>query len=120
MRIRLNADWRVLGGLFGAAAMFTLLALVLARSAGYLKSALRGGASHEALEALALLVSYTSLLLYGMNQYGLRQRYFWFVVALVLSLPRFAATRRDAPSPAREAARMREDGFAPRWSPLAS
>jgi len=85
------------GGLFGAAAMFMLLALVLARSAGFLAVTIRSRSSRHSMEALALLVSYASLLLYGINQYGLRQRYFWFVVALVLTLPRLSGADRVVP-----------------------
>jgi len=49
------------------------------------------------MAARALLVSYLSLLLYGVLNYGLRQRHFWFVIALAVALPHtYMKARRGA------------------------
>jgi hypothetical protein len=108
------------GGLAGALVMFPLLGAVLARSVGFLVAALRSQLRDESVVARALVVSYSSLLLYGMNQYGLRQRYFWFVVALIISLPRIYVPRRLARLRADEVAAAPAHPLAPRWSPQRS
>ena len=81
-------------GMLGAAVMFSLLGVVLMTSVDFFRGARRVGDADAVENARALLISYASLLLYGLNQYGLRQRYFWFVVALIVTLPPLYATAR--------------------------
>jgi len=83
-------------GLVGAVLMFTLLATVLVRSLAYLRRARRTGPAEETALAATLFVSYLALLLYGVANYGLRQRYFWFVVALIVSVPWLSSRARRA------------------------
>jgi O-antigen ligase len=78
-------------GLAGALVMFAILATVLARSMAFLRATWRARQPELFHLAAALLVSYVALLLYGTFQYGLRQRYFWLVVALIVSVPRLYA-----------------------------
>jgi len=95
-------------GMVGAVPMFGLLAIVLVRCFEFLRRAARSREAEARDVARALFVSYVSLLLFGTLHNGLRQRYFWLVVALALILPRLhagalaerahAATRRRFPS----------------------
>jgi O-antigen ligase len=75
-------------GLVGALIMFSLLATVLSRSVAFARAAWRARGPDAFGIAAAMVVSYGALLLYGMFQYGLRQRYFWLVVALIICVPR--------------------------------
>jgi O-antigen ligase len=75
-------------GVCGAAFVFTLLGTVLGRSLKFWQNASRRRQLAELPVARALLVAYVSLLLFGTLHNGLRQRYFWFVIALIISLPR--------------------------------
>jgi O-Antigen ligase len=102
-------------GMLGAAVMFTLLGAVLMTSLDFFRRARRMADSDAAANARALLISYASLLLYGLNQYGLRQRYFWFVVALVVSLPPLYVRARELR--ARSGSRARRTRLAAAWSP---
>src|SRR5438128_441832 len=92
-------------GAIGGLLMFGLLAAAMARSATFLGRTRRARDPEALMVARALLVSYLSLLLYGMLHYGLRQRHFWFVIALAVALPH-AYTR------ARPGARVDERGTA--------
>ena len=74
-------------GVVGGLVMFTLLGTALLRSIAFLRRALRARSAEEFAVARALLVAYLTLLLYGTVNHGLRQRYFWFVVALIMSVP---------------------------------
>ena len=74
-------------GAIGGLIMFGLLATAMARSLAFLERSARARDPDALMAARALFVSYLSLLLYGMLNYGLRQRHFWFVVALTVVLP---------------------------------
>src|SRR5437867_140151 len=74
-------------GAVGSLLMFGLLAAAMARSVRFLGWTRRARDPEALTVARALLVSYLSLLLYGMLNYGLRQRHFWFVIALIVALP---------------------------------
>ncbi|TMA67667.1 MAG: hypothetical protein E6J69_09175 [Deltaproteobacteria bacterium] len=74
-------------GAVGSLLMFGLLAAAMARSVRFLGWTRRARDPEALMVARALLVSYLSLLLYGMLNYGLRQRHFWFVIALIVALP---------------------------------
>ena len=74
-------------GAVGGLLMFGLLAAAMARSVTFLRRTRRARDPEALMVARALLVSYLSLLLYGMLNYGLRQRHFWFVIALIVALP---------------------------------
>ena len=74
-------------GAVGSLLMFGLLAAAMARSVRFLGWTRRARDPEAHTVARALLVSYLSLLLYGMLNYGLRQRHFWFVIALIVALP---------------------------------
>ena len=84
-----NSYLGVLGetGLIGGLIMLGLLADVMARILRFLRWAARARDSDALMGARALLVSYASILMYGMLNYGLRQRHFWFVVALAVAVP---------------------------------
>jgi hypothetical protein len=84
-------------GIVGSLLMFGLLAAAMARSVTFLRRTRRARDPEALMAARALLVSYLSLLLYGMLNYGLRQRHFWFVIALAVTLPyTYARARRGA------------------------
>ena len=101
-------------GLVGAFLMFGLIGVVLARAAALFRAMLRQNDPERCAIALTLLISFFSLLCYGTVNYGMRQRYFWFVVALLITIPpiygpqftraRFAPAaaprRRSTPAPA--------------------
>jgi O-antigen ligase len=74
-------------GLAGGVMIFVLLADALARAAAFLRRAVRRRGPEELALARALLVSYVCLLLYGTVNHGLRQRYLWLVIALIVSAP---------------------------------
>ena len=85
-------------GLVGAFLMFGLIGIVLARAAALFRAMLRQNDPERRAIALTLLISFFSLLCYGTVNYGMRQRYFWFVVALLITIPplyvpRFARSR---------------------------
>ena len=84
-----NSYLGVLGetGLLGGLIMLGLLADVLARLLRFLWWAARARDPDALMGARALLVSFVSILMYGMLNYGLRQRHFWFVVALAVAVP---------------------------------
>jgi O-antigen ligase len=75
-------------GVCGAALVFTLLGTVLGRALRFWQTASAKRRLAELPIARALLVAYVSLLLFGTLHNGLRQRYFWFVIALIIALPR--------------------------------
>src|SRR5262245_59189648 len=83
-------------GLAGALVMFAILATALARSLRFVRVTWRARQPELFHLAAALCVSYVALLLYGTFQYGLRQRYFWLVVALIVSVPRLYARPQAA------------------------
>src|SRR6266542_1851174 len=85
------AETGVVGGLL----IFTLLGVVLVRGLQFLRRALHVYGPEELGTARALLVAYVSLLLFESLHNGLRLRYFWFIVALIISLPRIYAMHRD-------------------------
>src|SRR5213076_1114214 len=64
-----------------------LLADAMLRTVRFLQWAARARDPDALMAAQALLVSYASILMYGMLNYGLRQRHFWFVIALTVALP---------------------------------
>ena len=74
-------------GLVGGFLMFGLIGTVLARAGALLSTTARGTNPERIATALTLLVSFFSLLCYGTVNYGMRQRYFWFVVALLIMIP---------------------------------
>ena len=74
-------------GLCGGVFVFTLFASVLARVLSFWRSTTQRRLA-ELPVARALLVAYVSLLLFGTLHNGIRQRYFWFVIALIICLPR--------------------------------
>jgi hypothetical protein len=59
----------------------------MARTLRFLWWASRVRDADALMAARALFVSYASILMYGMLNYGLRQRHFWFVIALTVALP---------------------------------
>jgi O-antigen ligase len=81
-------------GLVGGVLMLGLLGIALRRSISFLWRAWRRGSPGELDIARALLVAYIGLLLYGTIQQGLRQRHFWLVIALIVSLPQICASSR--------------------------
>jgi O-antigen ligase len=84
-----NSYLGVLGetGLIGGLIMLGLLADVTARTLRFLLWAVRARDPDALMAARALFVSYAAILMYGMLNYGLRQRHFWFVVALTVAVP---------------------------------
>src|SRR5881296_567245 len=84
-----NSYLGVLGetGAIGGLLMLGLLADAMVRSLGFLHWASRARDPDALMAARALLVSYASILMYGMLHYGLRQRHFWFVIALTVAVP---------------------------------
>src|SRR2546426_5431705 len=84
-----NSYLGVLGetGLIGGLIMLGLLADVTARTLRFLLWAWRARDPDALMAARALCVSYAAILMYGMLNYGLRQRHFWFVIALTVALP---------------------------------
>src|SRR5438046_6817160 len=84
-----NSYLGVLGetGAIGGLIMLALLADAMARTLRFLLWAVRARDPDALMAARALLVSYASILMYGMLNYGLRQRHFWFVIALTVALP---------------------------------
>ena len=77
-------------GVVGASFVVMLLGTVLWRGVRFLQGA-RFWSRRATGVARALLVAYVCLLLFGLLHNGLRQRYFWFVIALTVSLPRIYA-----------------------------
>src|SRR2546425_13166869 len=92
-------------GVVGGLVMFTLLGTALLRSIAFLRRALRARSAEEFAVARALLVAYLTLLLYGTVNHGLRQRYFWFVVALIMSVPHLYRRARAVRLRARHSSR---------------
>src|SRR5213596_2938783 len=84
-----NSYLGVLGetGAIGGLIMLALLADAMARTLRFLWWASRVRDADALMAARALFVSYASILMYGMLNYGLRQRHFWFVVALTVAVP---------------------------------
>src|SRR5437667_231634 len=84
-----NSYLGVLGetGAIGGLIMLALLADAMARTLRFLWWASRVRDADALMAARALFVSYASILMYGMLNYGLRQRHFWFVIALTVALP---------------------------------
>jgi O-antigen ligase len=84
-----NSYLGVLGetGLLGGLIMLGLLADVMVRTLRFFSWAARARDPDALMGARALFVSYASILMYGMLNYGLRQRHFWFVVALAVAVP---------------------------------
>src|SRR6266699_3802682 len=84
-----NSYLGVLGetGLIGGLIMLGLLADVTARTLRFLLWAVRARDADALMAARALCVSYAAILMYGMLNYGLRQRHFWFVIALTVAVP---------------------------------
>src|SRR5882724_13244420 len=84
-----NSYLGVLGetGLIGGLIMLGLLADVTARTLRFLLWAARAREPDALMAARALFVSYAAILMYGMLNYGLRQRHFWFVIALTVAVP---------------------------------
>src|SRR5438876_6574957 len=84
-----NSYRGVLGetGAIGGLIMLGLLADAMLRTVRFLQWAWRARDPDALMAAQALLVSYASILMYGMLNYGLRQRHFWFVIALTVALP---------------------------------
>src|SRR6266478_4926229 len=84
-----NSYLGVLGetGLIGGLIMLGLLADVMVRTLRFLLWAVRARDPDALMAARALCVSYAAILMYGMLNYGLRQRHFWFVVALTVAVP---------------------------------
>src|SRR5205809_451609 len=84
-----NSYLGVLGetGAIGGLIMLALLADAMARTLRFLLWAVRARDPDALMAARALFVSYASILMYGMLNYGLRQRHFWFVVALTVAVP---------------------------------
>jgi O-antigen ligase len=103
-------------GMVGALVIFTLLGVVLAASVDFFRRARRMPGTEELENARALLISYVGLLLYGSNQYGLRQRWFWFVIALIVSLPPIYAGARSG-ARVEKRARVPNARTAMAWSP---
>ena len=89
-------------GLIGGLIMLGLLADVTARTLRFLLWAVRARDPDALMAARALCVSYAAILMYGMLNYGLRQRHFWFVIALTVALPHvYMRWRAGARVPAR-------------------
>src|SRR3989442_856212 len=84
-----NSYLGVLGetGAIGGLIMLALLADAMARTLRFLWWASRVRDADALMAARALCVSYAAILMYGMLNYGLRQRHFWFVIALIVALP---------------------------------
>ena len=84
-----NSYLGVLGetGLIGGLIMLGLLADVMVRTLRFFYWAVRARDPDALMGARALFVSYLAILMYGMLNYGLRQRHFWFVVALAVAVP---------------------------------
>ncbi len=84
-----NSYLGVLGetGAIGGLIMLALLVDAMARTLRFLWWASRVRDADALMAARALFVSYASILMYGMLNYGLRQRHFWFVVALTVAVP---------------------------------
>src|SRR3989475_9185544 len=84
-----NSYLGVLGetGLIGGLIMLGLLADVMVRTLRFFYWAARARDPDGLMGARALFVSYAAILMYGMLNYGLRQRHFWFVIALTVAVP---------------------------------
>jgi len=99
-----NSYLGVLGetGAIGGLIMLALLADAMARTLRFLWWAARVRDADALMAARALCVSYAAILMYGMLNYGLRQRHFWFVVALTVAVPHvYGQWRARARVPAR-------------------
>src|SRR5947199_5774890 len=86
----------------GGLLMHGLIADAMARTLRFLWWAARVRDADALMAARALCVSYAAILMYGMLNYGLRQRHFWFVVALTVAVPHvYGQWRARARVPAR-------------------
>jgi len=67
--------------------VYTVWLMFKYQSVWFLLWAVRARDPYALMAARALFVSYAAILMYGMLNYGLRQRHFWFVVALTVAVP---------------------------------